>query len=799
MKKLTIILSLAFLLVFCSPLFSLVKVGEPIVDKFESAHPYDGGAGTVLEKTFHAPHAGYISIHFKKFDLAPGDYVEISSADGLVKHSYRGKGKNTMRGKKISAFWASHIPGDTAVVKLYSKNAKGGYGFAIDKWVRGYEKEIIDILMEDKTESEGEAICSSDDKEGAKCYDGTEMYEKSKAVCRLLINGSGACTGWLVGSEGHIMTNNHCIDTQSDADNTDYEFMAEGTCTTDCGSWFACPGTKEATSGTMVKTSSTLDYTLVLLPTNVTSTYGYMQLRTTVPTVGERIYIPQHPGGKGKMLAVNSDTDGPYCKVYSTNESPCMGGPGDIGYYADTEGGSSGSPVLGYSDNLVVALHHCANCPNRGVPIPSIITDLGSLLPANATSGPGPVTTDIDDGVDSTLTFSTSGDADWTGTTATYYYDNDAAVSGSITHSQTTSFQTSVSFSAEKTVQFYWKVSSEASYDYLTFYVDDVQQDRISGTVDWEQKAYTVSSGSHILKWTFSKDGSVDGGSNQGWVDKLEIEDGGGPVPTYTLNDGVDNNDVTFTTSGTGEWAYDTSDSNDGTDSIKSPVITHSQSASAEASISGATTVKFYWKVSSESGYDYLRFYIDGTLQDSIAGTPAWAQKTYTVSSGAHTLKWTYEKDGSVSSGSDCGWVDQLELTTGGGPATLGDALDNSAVSVTTSGTGDWAIDTAVSYYGGSSIKSPVITHSQDASAEVSVSGVTSVSFYWKASSESGYDYLRFYIDGTLQDSISGTQDWAQKTYTVTSGSHTLKWTYEKDYSVSSGSDCGWVDQLVAN
>jgi hypothetical protein len=81
-----------------------------------------------------------------------------------------------------------------------------------------------------------------------------------------------------------------------------------------------------------------------------------------------------------------------------------------------------------------------------------------------------------------------------------------------------------------------------------------------------------------------------------------------------------------------------------------------------ETAISGKTSVKFYWKVSSEANYDYLRFYIDGVLKNSISGTVNWTQKTYTVTSGSHTLKWTYVKDSAVSSGSDCGWVDKLEL-----------------------------------------------------------------------------------------------------------------------------------------
>jgi uncharacterized repeat protein (TIGR02543 family) len=39
----------------------------------------------------------------------------------------------------------------------------------------------------------------------------------------------------------------------------------------------------------------------------------------------------------------------------------------------------------------VVALHHCADCPNRGVPIPSIISDLGGNIPNDAIGGGAPV------------------------------------------------------------------------------------------------------------------------------------------------------------------------------------------------------------------------------------------------------------------------------------------------------------------------------------------------------------------------------------------------------------------------
>ena len=185
------------------------------------------------------------------------------------------------------------------------------------------------------------------------------------------------------------MTNNHCVGTSSSANNVSVEFMAEGAnCATNCQSWFACPGTIVATSTNLVQKNANLDYSLLSLSTNVTSTYGFLQLRQAGATLNERIFIPQHPQGWGKRIAINSthpsDSSDGFGHLNSTTEPRCTGTGNDIGYFADTQGGSSGSPVLGYNDNLVVALHHCGNCPNRGVPIQEIIANLGANLQNNA-------------------------------------------------------------------------------------------------------------------------------------------------------------------------------------------------------------------------------------------------------------------------------------------------------------------------------------------------------------------------------------------------------------------------------
>lgn len=70
-------------------------------------------------------------------------------------------------------------------------------------------------------------------------------------------------------------------------------------------------------------------------------------------------------------------------------------------------------------------------------------------------------------------------------------------------------------------------------------------------------------------------------------------------------------------------------------------------------------------------------------------------------------------------------------------------------------------------------------------------------SFYYKVSSESGYDKLKFYIDGTMQDEWSGEVAWTIAEYTLTADEHILKWEYSKDVSQATGEDCAWVDYIV--
>lgn len=97
--------------------------------------------------------------------------------------------------------------------------------------------------------------------------------------------------------------------------------------------------------------------------------------------------------------------------------------------------------------------------------------------------------------------------------------------------------------------------------------------------------------------------------------------------------------------------------------SLKSGTITHGQTAAIEVKGSfKAGDASFAKRVSSESGKDFLTFYVDGVAKGSWSGESAWAVVSYAVPAGAHTFKWEYKKDGSGSAGSDAAWIDGVTL-----------------------------------------------------------------------------------------------------------------------------------------
>ena len=72
-----------------------------------------------------------------------------------------------------------------------------------------------------------------------------------------------------------------------------------------------------------------------------------------------------------------------------------------------------------------------------------------------------------------------------------------------------------------------------------------------------------------------------------------------------------------------------------------------------------------------------------------------------------------------------------------------------------------------------------------------------SISFYYKVSSEEGYDLFKFIVDGDTRLTASGEEDWTRASFPVSAGTHIFSFSYTKDFYYDRGSDCAWIDNVT--
>ena len=98
-----------------------------------------------------------------------------------------------------------------------------------------------------------------------------------------------------------------------------------------------------------------------------------------------------------------------------------------------------------------------------------------------------------------------------------------AAKSGTITDGQTSTIQLTIDTTGFDTISFARKVSSEANYDFLYFYIDLVETASFSGEQDWQVVEYPITDGLHTFIWEYYKDFVWDEGQDCAWIDTVRI------------------------------------------------------------------------------------------------------------------------------------------------------------------------------------------------------------------------------------------------------------------------------------
>jgi V8-like Glu-specific endopeptidase len=340
------------------------KVGEIASWRLSTEHPYPAGDAETFE--IRHPGATYVKVHFSKFELADGDRLEILSADGTERYVFEGRGYK----HKGEDFWVNSVLGDTVVLRLYAKTG-GGYGFDVDYYAYGT------VPLVEKDSGQIESVCGTNDWRDVACYETSypTEFDRAKRAVVVLYNGTENCTGVKVGCPNQILTNEHCVTSQGEVDVTEVRFEYQTT---------ACDGTTSGYSESylgdlFIQDDYALDYSLITVQGS-SDNYEAAEIDPRLPPVGERLYITGHPAGDPKKLSLE-DSGSPtgLCRV-DLSPTDGRGTDTDVGYYCDTTGGSSGSPVWSGESHALIALHHYGGCPNSGIRMDLIYPEISSLL-----------------------------------------------------------------------------------------------------------------------------------------------------------------------------------------------------------------------------------------------------------------------------------------------------------------------------------------------------------------------------------------------------------------------------------
>lgn len=223
------------------------------------------------------------------------------------------------------------------------------------------------------------AIIGQDERRPYMCYEGTEMAEHALASAGAKIGGWGSCS--LIGNKNHVLTNQHVVISNPDLTYGEVWF-----------NWFnqSCNPESPVNEPVRLKPGHLLkmgpsggdnDYALFTLDdfdyvnSNVRTLFGGLELSAANPNPGENIYIPQYGNGGLRPMYISDIKDGEYAKILKIENDG-----NKITYNADTQGGSSGSPVISRESNQIVGLHWGGGGVNIGVSAQKLNFELGSII-----------------------------------------------------------------------------------------------------------------------------------------------------------------------------------------------------------------------------------------------------------------------------------------------------------------------------------------------------------------------------------------------------------------------------------
>jgi subtilisin-like proprotein convertase family protein len=300
-------------------------------------------------------------------------------------------------------------------------------------------------------------------------------------------------------------------------------------------------------------------------------------------------------------------------------------------------------------------------------------------------------------------------------------------------------------------LKFWWKSNSLHPADSLSFYLDGGSpMNSLSTATTYAEDYYFIPAGRHSIRWEMYRDpaSTIAGTNSTGYVDQVSL------VDPYTIAPYI----------------------------LRQPSNVFAQEGGTTCftqAVIGQAPLTFQWK---RAGVNVA---LNGTVEDLLVQPVPAGNSTYTctTSNGVGSITTTPAS---------------LTITSAVTAAALANGVDSTLLNFGTNASLGWARQTTVTHDGSDALKSGAITDNGSSLIQTCVVGPATVHFWWRVSSENGYDFLDAYVDDSLFDSITGESGWLENEVFVGSGPHLIEWNYFKDDSDvdPTGADAGYLDSI---
>ncbi len=357
-----------------------------------------------------------------------------------------------------------------------------------------------------------------------------------------------------------------------------------------------------------------------------------------------------------------------------------------------------------------------------------------------------------------TFTFSSTTSDEWLNQTSETLDGTDAVQSADIGDNEATCLATRIDTDAASgsgQLSYYFKVSSEMGLDNLIIRVNGTEVGQHSGEVDWTLQTHDFMSGVHTVEWCYRKNGSDKEGLDAVFLDNF----------SYTLN-----------------------------------------SLAPSFSEISSSSLRVSWdEVIGASFYEVLR----GNLSVANVTMPDLDSSftySYTDIGLAGGILYPYiiracNDNGCFGVGTAASQVTR-PFVLENSPAAYSSALDIDNFTFSSTTSGEWFNQIGETQDGVDALQSADIGNDEvtclvtriDADATGGRGG--QLSYYFKVSSDEGFDNLTISVDGMEVRRYSGEVDWDVQTHDFRTGVHTVEWCYRKDGGGDAGADAAYLDNF---